>query len=80
MTSHLQPYIFTASAWNDLSKLFEEVPPLGKLKGKVKELNSSFDIRPTPGDSSGAQVSLKAKLKEQVAQLLKDTPQDAPFR
>ena len=60
--------------------MFNEAPPLGKLKGRVKELNSSFDISPTPGDGNGVQLSLKAKLQEHVAQLIKEAPQDTPFR
>ena len=60
--------------------MFNEVPPLGKLKGRVKKLNSSFDISPTPGDGNGVQLSLKAKLQEHVAQLIKEAPRDTPFR
>ena len=46
----------------------------GKLKAKVKELNSSSDIYATPGDT-GVQQSLKAKLTERVMQLLEEAPQ-----
>ena len=62
-----------ANAWTDLSKL-PKIPSLGKLKAKIKELNSSFDIFATPGDTLGAQQSLKGKLAERVAQLLEEAP------
>ena len=68
-----------ANAWKGLSKL-PKIPSLGKLKVKVKELNTSFDIYATPGDTLGAQQSLKAKLTERVVQLLKEAPQVAAFR
>lgn len=79
MSVYITLYLIPGNAWADLSKL-PKVPPLARLKVKIKELNSSFDIRPMPGDTLGAQQSLKAKLTEPVAQLLKEVPQDAAFR
>ena len=66
-------HFFSANAWIDLSKL-SNIPSLGKLKAKVYELNSSFDIYATPGDTLGAQQSLKTKLTERVVQLLEEAP------
>ena len=76
-------YVFNfchaANALTDLSKL-PKIPSLGKLKAKIKQLNSSFDIFDTPEDTLSAQQSLKGKLAEQLAQLLEEDPQDAAFR
>ena len=78
-TLYVQILCHAANAWTDLSKL-PKIPSLGKLKAKIKELNSSFDIYGTPEDTCDAQQSLKGKLGERLVQLLEEAPQDAAFR
>ena len=48
-----------------------------KLKQRIKELNSLWDIRPTPNGTVGFQQSLEDRLRIQVQHVLKSLEPDA---
>lgn len=63
-----------------MTKICKGLPRSYKLKQRIAELNTQWNIRPTPKDTCGVQQSLEDRLKVRVAQLLKTAPHDAPFR
>ena len=57
-----------------------EMPRHHKLKSKIKELNSLWNINSTPNDSVGVQQSLKESLERRVQHLEKVLPPDSSFK
>jgi len=61
-------YKFYAShrAWHEMSQISKELPTKYSLKQQIKALNNQWNIKPTPGEAHGVQVSFKDSLLEQV--------------
>lgn len=55
-------FTISDSAYHELSQLSPDLPRLINLKGLSKELNSEFDIKPSPHGYTGVQQSLKSRL------------------
>ena len=72
--AHFALYVkdqFTLSdcAYRELSQLTPSLPRLYKLKQLTKELNSEFDILPSPTGYTGVQQSFKVRLMYRLQQL-----------
>ena len=60
--------------------IFKQMPRHYKLQQRITELNSMWNIFPTPNGIIRIQQSLKEKLKARVEKLEQDTPDDSPFK
>ena len=72
-------YQVSGSAYHEFTKICKEMPRHYKLKRRISELNSLWNIKPTP-DGSGVQQPLEDRLIERIAYLLQHTSDDAPFK
>lgn len=72
-------YNISSSAYHELSQVCKSLPRSYKLKERIKELNSRWDIRPTPHGAVGFQQSLEERLRIRVQHLLKVSQPDARF-
>ena len=70
-------YNVSTSAYHEMSQVCKSLPRSYKLKQRIKELNSIWDIRPTPNGTVGFQQSLEDRLRIRVQHLLKSLEPDA---
>ena len=56
-------------AWHELAMKTTEIPNNYRMDKKIKELNCNWNLKPTPGEAEGIQVSFKDSLQEQIARL-----------
>ena len=60
-------------AWREISLMAKNVPNLSKMIKQINELNSLWNLTPTPGAADGVQVSFKESLRRQIERMdLKD--------
>ena len=57
-------------AYHELAKLCKEMPRHYRLKQRISELNSLWDVKPTPNDTHGVQQSLEDHLRVRMQILL----------
>ena len=69
----------TDEGYQELCKL-SNLPSLHELKMKVQELNSMWDIRPTPVGTDGVQQSFRGRLIVRLEHLLRNSAEDAIFK
>lgn len=72
-------YNISSSAYHELTQICKALPRSYRVKERIKELNSRWNIRPTPHGTVGFQQSLEDCLRIQVQQLLKDSHSDSKF-
>ena len=65
------------SSYHEMSQVCKSLPCSYKLEQRIKELNSIWDIRPTPNGTVGFQQSLEDRLRIRVQHLLKSLEPDA---
>ena len=53
-------------AWREISLMAKNVPNLSKMIKQINELNSLWNLTPTPGAADGVQVSFKESLRRQI--------------
>ena len=56
-------------AWYELALKTRQMPNIYKIEKKVKELNATWNFKPTPGEAEGAQMNFKENLEEQIIRL-----------
>ena len=71
-------YNVSGNAYHEFARVAKEMPRHHKLKRRISELNSLWDISETP-DGSGVQQPLEARLQDRLTHLIKSTPNDADF-
>ena len=70
-------YNVSTTAYHEMSEVCKSLPRSYKLKQRIKELNSRWDIRLTPYGTVGFQQSLEDRLRIRVQHLLKSSEPDA---
>ena len=70
----------SGSAYHEMARVCKKMPRHYKLKQKIAELNTMWDIKPTPNGVLGVQQSLEPQLRKRVKSLCENTPSDAPFK
>ena len=73
-------YSISGQAYHEMASIFKQMPRHYRLKQRMAELNSMWNIFPTPNGIVGVQQSLKEKLKARIEKLEQDTPDDASFK
>ena len=63
-----------------MSKICRQMPRHYKVKQRIAELNSMWNIRPTPNGTCGVQQSLEEHLFVQLKHLVQKTPPDASLK
>lgn len=63
-----------------MASVCKEMPRHYKLKRRIKELNSLWNITPAPNGILGVQQSLEDRLFIRISRLLKTAPEDAAFK
>ena len=56
-------------AWHELAMKTKQIPNIYKVEKKLKELNANWNLKPTPGEAEGVQISFKESLEEQIVSL-----------
>ena len=72
-------YNISGNAYHEFAKLTKEMPRHYRLKRRISELNSLWNISPTP-DGSGVQQSIEDSLQNRLECLISSTPDDAEFK
>ena len=72
-------YNVLGNAYHKFAKIAKEMPRHYRLKQRISEINSLWNISLTP-DGSGVQQSLKDCLQDRVLHLIQNTPDDADFK
>lgn len=72
-------YNISHDAYHELAKLSKELLRQYKLKRRISELNSLWNICPTPNDTHGVQQSLKERLTVRLENLIKASDEGANF-
>ena len=72
-------YTVSGNAYHEFARVTKEMPRHHKLKRRISEVNSLWDISETP-HGSGVQQSLEARLQDRLTHLIKSTPDDADFK
>ena len=67
-------------AYHEMASVYKTMPKHYKLKQRVKELNSLWNIIPTPNGILGVQQSLEDRLTIRLSRLLAISPEDAVFK
>ena len=56
-------------AWHEIAMKANGVPNTYSIKKRIKELNSKWNLKPTPGDTEGVQLGFSDSLQEHIAKL-----------
>ena len=73
---------FTVSgrAYHEFASICKDMPKHYKIKQQIAELNSLWDIYPTPHGTIGVQQSLENRLRIRLQRLLHTSSCDSAFR
>ena len=64
-----QNILYRYEAWRELSMNTKQIPNIYEVESKIKELNANCNVKPTPGQAEGVQISFKESLEEQIIRL-----------
>ena len=64
----------SGNAYHEMASVCKQIPRSYLLKRKVAELNSKWNLFPTPTGTTGIQQSLKDRLKTRVQYLVSTNP------
>ena len=56
-------------AWHEIAMKANGVPNTYSIKKRIKELNSKWNLKPTPGDTEGVQLGFSETLQEHIVKL-----------
>ena len=56
-------------AWYEIATKANGVPNTYSIKKRIKELNSKWNLKPTPGDTEGVQLGFSDSLQEHIVKL-----------
>ena len=56
-------------AWHEIAMKASGVPNTYSIKKRIKELNSKWNLKPTPGDTEGVQLGFSDSLQEHIVKL-----------
>ena len=56
-------------AWHEIAMKANGVPNTYSIKKRIKELNSKWNLKPTPGDTEGVQLGFSDSLQEHIVKL-----------
>lgn len=56
-------------AWHEIAKKANGVPNTYSIKKRIKEVNSRWNLKPTPGDTEGVQLGFSESLQEHIVKL-----------
>lgn len=73
-------YCISGRGYHEMASVCKEMPRHYKLKRRIKELNSLWNITPAPNGILGVQQSLEDRLFIRISRLLKTAPEDAAFK
>ena len=73
-------HCISGRGYHEMASVCKEMPRHYKLKRRIKELNSLWNITPAPNGILGVQQSLEDRLFIRVSRLLKTAPEDAAFK
>lgn len=56
-------------AWHELAMNNKHLPNVYRVEKKIKELNANWNLKSTPGEAEGVQISFKESLEKQIIRL-----------
>lgn len=56
-------------AWHELAMNNKQLPNVYRVEKKFKELNANWNLKSTPGEAEGVQISFKESLEKQIISL-----------
>ena len=67
------------AAYHEMAQLCNKLPRHYKIKERIKELNTLWNIKPLPNDIEGVQQSLEDVLRSRIQHLVSISPPDSEF-
>ena len=65
-------------AWHEIAMKANGVPNTYSIKKRIKELNSKWNLKPTPGDTEGVQLGFSDSLQEHIVKLQQTAQEKIP--
>ena len=56
-------------AWHEIAMTANGVPDTYSIKKRINELNSKWNLKPSPGDAEGVQLGFAETLQEHIVRL-----------
>ena len=61
--------IISNEAWHEISMATKGIPNTYSIKKRISELNSRWNLKPTPGNAEGVQIGFADTLQEHIVRL-----------
>ena len=65
-------FIISNEAWHEIAIKANDLPNIYSIKKQINELNSEWNLKPTPGDAEGVQLGFAESLQEHIVRLQKN--------
>ena len=65
-------FIISNEAWHEIAIKANDLPNIYSIKKQINELNSKWNLKPTPGDAEGVQLGFAESLQEHIVRLQKN--------
>ncbi|RMX49099.1 hypothetical protein pdam_00003930 [Pocillopora damicornis] len=65
-------FINSNEAWHEIAIKANDLPNIYSIKKRINELNSKWNLKPTPGDAEGVQLGFAESLQEHIVRLQKN--------
>lgn len=60
-------FIISNEAWHEIAIKANDLPNIYSIKKQINELNSKWNLKPTPGDAKSVQLGFAESLQEHIA-------------
>ena len=65
-------FIISNEAWHEIAIKANDLPNIYSIKKQINELNSEWNLKPTPGDAEGVQLGFAESLQKHIVRLQKN--------
>ena len=65
-------FIILNEAWHEIAIKANDLPNIYSIKKQINELNSEWNLKPTPGDAEGVQLGFAESLPKHIVRLQKN--------
>ncbi|CAH3115767.1 unnamed protein product, partial [Pocillopora meandrina] len=65
-------FIISNEAWHEIAIKANDPPNIYSIKKRINELNSDWNLKPTPGDAEGVQLGFAESLQKHIVKLQKN--------
>ncbi|CAH3146900.1 unnamed protein product [Pocillopora meandrina] len=65
-------FMISNEAWHEIAIKANDLPNIYSIKKRINELNSEWNLKPTPGDAEGVQLGFAESLQKHIVRLQKN--------